>query len=189
MATTETHAAASSNGGLRIAVALGVAAWLGGIAAWGVVYSGSPETIPIHFDAAGRPDGYACRAAGAITMIVIATVVQATLLGAAFLTRYLAERHPSQMNLPARRQLIALPAAMRVHAVLPVGVGLALASVPTQAIFAYAALGSYRIGSGDWTTLPSAPLFVALAAILALVFGGIVVATRRVRRLTAGSPR
>jgi hypothetical protein len=189
MATTETHEAASSNGGFRLAAALGVAAWLGGIAAWGVVYSGSPETIPIHFDAAGRPDGYACRAAGAITMIVIATVVQAALIGAAFLTRFLAERHPSQMNLPARRQLIALPAALRVHAVSPVAIGLALATVPTQAIFAYAALGSHRIANGAWTRLPSAPLFVALAAILASVLCGVVMATRRVRRLTAGSPR
>jgi hypothetical protein len=73
---------------------LETAGWLALMGLWAYVaatYLGLPDTIPTHFDGAGRPDAYGAKA----TLLALPLLASGLFAGLTLLTRY-----PHQLNLP-----------------------------------------------------------------------------------------
>ncbi|MCU0863328.1 MAG: DUF1648 domain-containing protein [Planctomycetes bacterium] len=162
---------------LRVALLAAMAAvWWLAIAAWPDL----PDRIPLHFDAAGRPDGDAPRS----PWLWFGLPAFATCLGAALglilpgWTRAAARRNSPRLNMPDAIRFQALPEASRLRAVEPMAGALQCMALLLQGLFAWIVNGIAAVATGAASTLPSTPVFGFVAGIVATA-GWMLVAIRR----------
>ncbi len=166
---------------MRVLLVLTIAGvWVLAIAAWPSL----PDRIPIHFDIAGRADGWADKSAWWwFALPALATLVGA-LLGL-LLPRWMlamARTNSRWLNVPRKQQFMALPLDARERAIeAPMPWLLALACC-VQVLIGWIVFGSARVAAGEWATLPPVSSFVAIGLVLACAVGLAVAGIRAVRR-------
>ena len=93
------------------------------IAMWivaGSLYPKLPAKIPLHFNLSGVPDSYGpSNFSNWFLLPVIATLLAVFLLGISALTPYLLRFAPEIVNIPRKRELLALPADAQRRAINP----------------------------------------------------------------------
>jgi hypothetical protein len=172
--------------GLRIALLLALlAVWGIAIAEWPAL----PARVPIHFDLAGRADGWMAKSAWTWFALPLPGTVLG--LGFGFLLPHwmvaLARRNSRWLDMPRKAQFTALPAAARERAVrAPARWLLALACL-LEVLLAFVILGSAEVARGDWDVLPTWPAFALVGALLACAAALGFDAARAVRREVVAS--
>ncbi len=147
-----------------------LAVWAVALEAWPAL----PERIPMHFDAAGRPDGWVAKSVFAwFSLPALATAMG---LGLGVLlprwTLHLARRGSPYLNLPHKERFLRLPEAARMRAMRPTATGLAAIAVLLQGLFGTILWGSARVATGAAEVLAPWPAFVMVGGTL-LVAGWI----------------
>jgi uncharacterized membrane protein len=143
-----------------------------------------PARVPIHFDAAGRPDGWVERSAWWWFALPALATVLALLLGFA-LPRWMvamARANSRWLNMPRKAEFMALPADARERAIRAPLAWLVLLACLLQVLVGWIVFGSARVATGAWATLPAPTSFVLIGAVLACAIGLAVAGSRAVRR-------
>lgn len=160
--------------------------WGLAVAAWPHL----PERIPLHFGIEGRPDRW-----GTTTWWAwFGLPALGTSIGVAMgflLPRWmvaLARRNSRWLNVPHKRLFMALPVAARERAVLAPVPWLHALVCCWQVLLGYLVFGSARVADGRWSALPTVPLFLLLAVLLACVVGLLMASSRAVRSEAARAP-
>jgi uncharacterized membrane protein len=160
---------------LRLA-ALGLLAVL--YAGSAAAYPSLPERIPIHFDLAGNPDGWARTSLLSWFLLpLIATAVAALVLVAGRVSEY----RPELWNVPEKPRFLALPAEARAPIVARLRAFMALMAVMTTAVMGVIQVEVFLTATGRG---PAPPWLMTGAIVLVLVATG-VAAVRISRRVAA----
>ena len=94
---------------LRIDAALLALMWIGGV----IAYQRLPQRFPIHFDVAGRADGWAERAAeGFVLWMLLPVIATLTSLILRWAPRA-ARSNPTLWNIPHKKEFLALDSERR----------------------------------------------------------------------------
>ncbi len=167
-----------------------LAVWALAAAAWPQL----PARVPIHFDLAGRPDGWAARSALWWFLLPAFATTIGVVMGW-LLPRWMlamARANSRWLNMPRKAEFMALPLAARERAVQAPVDWLRALVVGVQALVGWIVYGSARVAAGDWQALPPAVSFVLLGAVLACAIGLGIAGARSVRReverASSGSP-
>ncbi|MBL9140576.1 MAG: DUF1648 domain-containing protein [Phycisphaerae bacterium] len=151
-----------------------------------------PALIPTHFDGAGVPDRWSETTALAwFGPHLIGLFVVCTLVGTAFLIRWMARRHPGLVNIPNKDKWVQLPTDARVWSIEPIALALAASGVLVTGVFGVIAWSTSAVGSGQLTAAPIWPIWALIGLLLASVIGSIAFVTARVHaacRTLGGSP-
>ncbi|MBN1771519.1 MAG: DUF1648 domain-containing protein [Deltaproteobacteria bacterium] len=172
--------------GMRMAAAVTFAIWLGhAVFAW-LAASRLPERYPVHFNLAGQPDRWAVRGDFEWYLLVLMGGVFGlglTLLGLFF------HRLPLRtINVPGKRQLLALSPERRAPVLRVAAWMVLLLGLLIVAMFASIQYAMYRSAhAGRVDALLFVVLGLEAASLLALVVGSLVVMRRRLRDVLGGS--
>lgn len=153
---------------------------LGALLAWSfVVYSGLPESIPVHFDALGRPDAWAERSLmGWLLLPAVGVLVLAIVEWA----RRRARSKPESVNIPDKATFLALPEPARQRVLDELDAVLGWIELGTVALLCAIQVARLRAAAGgDTGTLLVVSLVATLLASPVLV----VVLMVRVQRALA----
>jgi len=153
---------------LRRAVA--ALAVLANIAMWWRAFAwlpSLPERFPIHFNAAGEPDGWSTSRAAWFLLPAIATVLLLALFGASRLVGGLARSSPALMNIPRKDVFLRLSPDGRAAATAPAQAYLGVVLGLVQLLFLYILEGTGRVAVEQAPMLPSWPVFVFLGIVFA----------------------
>ena len=162
------------------------------VALWGLAlgeWSELPQRVPVHFDAAGRPDAFAPKGVVAWFAVPVLGSGLGLLLGCV-LPRFLlraARRNSPFLNVPNKQRFRMLPVAARERAVAAPLPWLLAMAVVLQILFAWLVHGSARVAHGEWQVLPPGPTFVLVSAVVLLAIVLAVSGSRAVRRELAAS--
>lgn len=138
--------------------------WAVSIAFWPSL----PERLPMHFDAAGRPDSFVER--GLLPWFGLAAF--GTLLGVVLglllprWMRRLAERNSPWLNVPDAARFRQLPTDARVRAVAGPCVWLQAIGIELQVMVAWLLFGMQRVATKAWDVLPPLPSFLLVGAVV-----------------------
>ena len=149
---------------LRLAALTLLAALYAGSAA---AYPRLPERIPIHFDLAGNPDGWAGTSLLSWFMLpLIATAVAGLMLVAGRLSEY----HPELWNVPEKPRFLALPVEERAPIVARLRTFMALMAVMTTALLGVIQAEVFLIATGR---MGATPWLIAGALVVMLTVTGV----------------
>lgn len=142
-----------------------------GLAAW--LWPGLPERIPMHFDFAGRPDGWVEKSVLVwFGLPALATAVSAVLgLLLPIWMVHLARTNSRWLNVPRKDLFVQLPVEARVRAVAAPARWLTVLGCLVQGLFGWIVFGSSRVAVGAWDVLPATPTFVGVGAIVLCAIG------------------
>ncbi len=133
-----------------------------------------PEKIPMHFDFSGVPDRWEARSATTWFLIpALGTLIALFLAVTGWSIPWMLRRIPNLVNIPRKGDLLALPEDARRRALSPTIAMMLWIAALVDVMMASTLYGSWRVGTGEWATLPALwPLLLIIAAItFALVFG------------------
>lgn len=157
-----------------------LALWVNALRLWPSL----PERFPVHFDAAGEPDRWQARSLGAWLLLPVLGTLVAALLGLllpAWLRR-LAHTDSPWLNVPRRSEFGRLQPVARVAAVEPLAAVLRWLAAEVALLFAALLGAAHAIATGRATTLPSLPVWGAVAVLLVTAGVGAWWGSRSVRR-------
>ncbi|HEX6693345.1 MAG TPA: DUF1648 domain-containing protein [Longimicrobiales bacterium] len=125
-------------------------------------YSGMPDRIPIHFDLAGRPDGWGSRAS-----FIVLPLIGLLVAGSMAAIGRAAVRNPGLMNIPGKATLLELAPEAQREALEPVKVMMDLMATLILLLFHVVCASTYRASQGhDVSNLIGLPLYALIAAML-----------------------
>ena len=129
-----------------------------------------PAKFPIHFDFAGRPDSFVDKSLVAWFLLpVFATVMN---VGFSLLTpmiQWMALKHPELVNMPRKEQWLNLDSQARLRTLQPVFSAMRVLQFIVMALFLFIVVSSAKVASGQWSVLPTWPMYLFLAALGASV--------------------
>jgi len=129
-----------------------------------------PERFPVHFDLAGRPDGWSTKSPTSWFLAPgIGVVLGAFLTVLAMATPRLALRHAKLVNMPRKAQFLALPPEGRAAAMLPTRWYLLALVVLLAGLFGWIVDGSARVAVGQWQELPPWPVLAFVGLVVGLL--------------------
>jgi len=126
-----------------------------------------PERFPIHFDAAGTPDGWSTNHAAWFLLPAISLGLSAFLGAIARWSASLARNAPALFNVPRKELFLKLSPDGRARVAGPTQAFMAWLLMLLQLLFLYILEGSGRVAVGLDATLPSWPVFVFLGLVFA----------------------
>jgi uncharacterized membrane protein len=131
------------------------------------VYPRLPERIPIHFDLAGNPDGWAGTSLLSWFLLpLIATAVAGMMLVAGRLSEY----RPELWNVPEKARFLALPVEARAPVVARLRAFMALMAVMTTALMGVIQAEVFLTATGQG---PATPWLMTGAVVLMLMVTGV----------------
>ncbi len=143
-----------------------VGIWLSAIEAWPTL----PAKFPMHFDFAGRPDSFVDKSMVAWFLLpVFATVMNVGLSLLSPMIQWMALKHPEFVNMPRKEQWLKLDSQARLRTLKPVFGAMRVLQLLVMALFLFIVVSSVKVASGQWSVLPTWPMFLFLAAIGASV--------------------
>ena len=143
-----------------------VGIWLSAIEAWPTI----PAKFPIHFDFAGRPDSFVDKSLVAWFLLpVFASVMNVGLSLLTPMIQWMALKHPEFVNMPRKAQWLKLDSQARLRTLKPVFGAMRVLQLLVMALFLFIVVSSVKVASGQWSVLPTWPMFLFLAAIGASV--------------------
>ena len=156
--------------------------WIAAVQEW----SALPETFPMHFDFAGRPDSFVDKSVVAWFLLpVFASVMNTGLSLLAPLIRWMTLQHPEFVNMPRKALWLKLDSAARLRTLEPVFGAMRVLQLIVMVLFLFIVVSSAKVASGQWSVLPTWPMFSFLAAIGAsvvwLLFRSLTAVTKEVR--------
>ncbi len=161
------------------------ALWTIALALWGSL----PETIPLHFDLAGKPDRFGPSSWGNWLLVpIVFTALTALLAGLSLGLERLARSYPEWINVPQKARFLALDADTRARIVRPIASLLLIVPALLDLLGMYLLAGSAAVAEGRWNRLPWAPLVAVIAAVLATTLVAALGARRAIRE-AAAAPR
>jgi len=132
-----------------------------------VAYRHLPERIPIHFDLAGNPDGWASTSLLSWFLLpLVATAVAGLMLVIGRVSEY----RPELWNIPEKPRFLALPAEARAPIVARLRAFLALMAVMTTALMGVIQVEVFLTATGRG---PAPPWLMTGAIVLMLVATGV----------------
>jgi uncharacterized membrane protein len=144
------------------------------------VYADLPARIPTHFDAAGIPDGFGARSNWWILPTI--SVASATLLiGVALLL----PRRPDLLNLPSKREILALPRAAQIAVVRQAQPGLLMLGLMTAGVFLFLQYATWEATQGRSATGMGSLVLILPIGSIALLPALLVPVRRELRRQQA----
>lgn len=144
-------------------------------------YPRLPERIPMHFDAAGRPDGWATVSAANWFLLPGVAAALLLLFGAlAWFVGGFAVRTPSLCNMPKKHLFVALSPAGRQAVMAPTRSFLLWLLVLLGGLFLWIVEGQARVATGDEQTLATWPVFGFLIGVFAMLAPYLVATSRRI---------
>lgn len=151
-------------------------------AAW---YPRLPERFPIHFDIAGKADGWAAKSAATWFLLPGVSLAMTVLLVGLGLggIRSLARHAPWLINVPRKERFLKLSADGRVAVMRPMLNFLAYVAVLETGLFLWIVEGTGRVATGSAATLAVWPVFIFLAGVLGVLPIGIVATIREIERV------
>lgn len=124
----------------------------------------------MHFDAAGRPDGWVDRSlANWFALPAVDTGLALLLTVLVLGVDAAAARRPELCNLPSKRAFVALSPAGRRHALQPMRSFLLAALVLLGGLFCWIVEGAAAVAVGARAALAPWPVFAFVGALLALL--------------------
>jgi uncharacterized membrane protein len=143
-----------------------VGIWLSAIEGWPTL----PAKFPIHFDFVGRPDSFVDKSMVAWFLLpVFASVMNTGLSLLAPMIRWMALKHPEFVNMPRKAQWLKLDSQARLRTLEPVFGAMCVLQLLVMGLFLFIVVSSVKVASGQWSVLPTWPMFLFLAAIGASV--------------------
>lgn len=143
-----------------------VGIWLSAIEAWPTL----PAKFPMHFDFAGRPDSFVDKSMVAWFLLpVFASVMNVGLSLLSPMIQWMALKHPEFVNMPRKEQWLKLDSQARLRTLKPVFGAMRVLQLLVMALFLFIVVSSVKVASGQWSVLPTWPMFLFLAAIGASV--------------------
>lgn len=126
-----------------------------------------PQRIPIHFNFAGEPDGWANNSVVAwFGLPSVSLVMTAFLLGIGAAIRVIARKSPALINVPRKELFLQLSPEGRLLVVAPTRVFLMWVTALISMLFVWIVEGSARVAVGIDSTVSIWPVFVLLGLIL-----------------------
>ena len=144
-----------------------------------------PERFPIHFDFAGKPDGWSTNRAVWFLLPAISLALVALFGGIIAWTGSLARSAPGIVNVPRKDIFVKLSPEGRAAVLAPTRVFLAWMLMLITALFIFIVEGSARVAVGQAATLPSWPVFVFLGCVFATLPFMMIATTRAIDRRAA----
>ena len=100
---------------------------------------------------------------------VFASVMNTGLSLLAPMIRWMALKHPEFVNMPRKAQWLKLDTQARLRTLKPVFGAMRGLQLLVMALFLFIVVSSVKVASGQWSVLPTWPMFLFLAAIGASV--------------------
>ena len=140
--------------------------WLSAIEAWPTL----PAKFPMHFDFAGRPDSFVDKSVVAWFLLpVFASVMNVGLSLLSPMIQWMALKHPEFVNMPRKEQWLKLDSQARLRTLQPVFRAMRVLQFIVMALFLFIVVSSAKVASGQWSVLPTWPMYLFLAALGASV--------------------
>jgi uncharacterized membrane protein len=154
-------------------------------AAWW--YPRLPDRIPIHFNMAGTPDGWAAKSIATWFLNPsLATLLALALTGAGLvMIPALARRKPQLINIPSKERFLALDADARAAAVAPVGTFMLFEATLLCGLFLWIVETSGRVATGAATAAQPWPVAIVLVGTSIGVPAMLIAMMRSIERATA----
>ncbi len=155
-----------------------------------VLWPELPERIPLHFAAHGTPDRWG--EATALNWFLLPGVATAMAPFFALVERLaplLARRRPGLLNVPRRKEFVALPVDARVRALRPVSALLWGTPAPITGIFTYALWITHAVAMGRETGGTGFIIVTGAGVVAAVAWTAvcIVLTARAIREETRGA--
>ena len=174
---------------LNIRVVIAPECWIVLLAIWFAAFQewpALPAKFPMHFDLAGRPDSFVDKSVVAWFLLpVFATVLNVGLSFLPPMIRWMTLKHPEFVNMPRKEQWLKLDSSARLRTVEPVLSAMRVLQLLVMLLFLFIVVSSAKVASGQWSVLPTWPMFSFLAAIGAsvvwLLFRSLTAVTKEVR--------
>lgn len=129
-----------------------------------------PARIPLHFSFDGTPDRYGSPDfMGWFLLPTIGTIAPLFLLGIVAMVGWLLRTSPGLVNLPRKAQLLELDPVARLGVLRMLWEMMACICIVITLGFTGMMMGTERVATGAWTTLPSWPVFVVVGVLLSIV--------------------
>jgi uncharacterized membrane protein len=153
-------------------------------AAWW--YPRLPDRIPIHFNMAGTPDGWAAKSIATWFLNPsLATLLALALTGAGLvMIPALARRKPQLINIPSKERFLALDADARAAAVAPVGTFMLFEATLLCGLFLWIVETSGRVATGAATAAQPWPVAIVLVGSSVGVPAMLIAMMRSIERAT-----
>ena len=100
---------------------------------------------------------------------VFATVMNVGLSLLSPMIQWMALKHPEFVNMPRKAQWLKLDSQARLRTLKPVFGAMRVLQLLVMALFLFIVVSSAKVASGQWSVLPTWPMFLFLAAIGASV--------------------
>ena len=154
-------------------------------AAWW--YPRLPDRIPIHFNMAGTPDGWAAKSVATWFLLPsLATLLALALLGAGLVMIPALARHkPQSINIPSKERFLALDADARAAAIAPVGAFMLFEATLLCGLFLWVVETSGKVATGAATTAQPWPVAIVLVGSAIGVPAMLIAMMRSIERATA----
>jgi len=124
----------------------------------------------MHFDFAGRPDSFVDKSVVAWFLLpVFASVMNVGLSLLSPMIQWMALKHPEFVNMPRKEQWLKLDSQARLRTLQPVFRAMRVLQFIVMALFLFIVVSSAKVASGQWSVLPTWPMYLFLAALGASV--------------------
>ena len=144
-----------------------------------------PAKFPIHFDLAGKPDGWSTNQAVWFLLPAVSLVLLALFGGIIVWTGSLARSAPGIVNIPRKDLFLKLSPEGRAASLEPTRAFLAWMLLLISLLFLFIVEGSAQVAIGQVQTLPSWPVFIFLGLVFATLPWMIMATSRTVERIAA----
>jgi len=150
-----------------------------------VTYVGLPDRFPVHFDGAGRPDGWMDKSWLAWLALPLTALGMWAIMALSAKAVDWGRRHPKYLSIPNKEKFLALPPEKQEPVWREMKAIVHWMAVPVNAMMLYAQVSIHHMATSGASQMAVWPLFAFLGGMLLTTIWLIIRMVRSVKRAVA----